>query len=110
MFVEIDGRLPLESQYLERLSQEDTPAIIADIRRERLSAYRRAKLSDVEALALYELNARLSNCLHEAIGGLEVVPRNSVSEAIKDHFNRKNWNSARAFTSLLASERRQNLR
>ena len=110
MFTEVFSRLPLESQYLDALSQDDVAAIVANIRRERLSAYLEATQSDVEALALYELNARLSNCLHEVIGGLEVVLRNAVSESIKDHYQRDDWYRARAFTSLLAPERRQNLR
>ena len=110
MFAKADSPLPLGSQYLESLSEEDVTAIIANMNMERLSAYRHATRSNVEALALYELNARLSNCLHEVIGGLEVVLRNAVSEAVKDHFKRKDWYGARTFTSLLTPERRRNLR
>ena len=101
--------MPLESQYLESLSEEDVTTIINNMNEERLSAYQHATQTDVEALALYELNARLANCLHEVIGGLEVVLRNTVSEAIKDHFKRKDWYRARTFTSLLTPEKRRNL-
>lgn len=52
---------------------------------------------------------QIAVCLHEVIGGLEVVLRNTVSEAIKDHFKRKDWYRARTFTSLLKPERRRNL-
>ena len=110
MFAKADSPLPLGSQYLESLSEEDVTAIIANMDVERLSAYRHATRSNVEALALYELNARLSNCLHEVIGGLEVVLRNAVSEAVKDHFKRTDWYGAQTFTSLLTPERRRNLR
>lgn len=107
---ERDTTLPIESQYLDALSQGDVASIVGTIRRERLAAYIDVTQSDVQALALYELNARLSNCLHEVIGGLEVALRNAVSEAIKDHYQRDDWYRARAFTSLLAPERRQNIR
>ncbi len=110
MFDGIVRELPAESQYLGDLSPDAVTSIVNAISRERLAAYISATQSDVEALALYEQNARLSNCLHELIGGLEVVLRNAVSGAIIDHFGREDWYRARAFTSLLALERRQNIR
>lgn len=102
--------MPLESQYLAARTPDQIEAIIAGISRERLTTYIAATGSDVEALALYELNARLANCLHELIGGLEIELRNAVSRAIIEHFGRTDWYRARAFTSLLAPERRKNLR
>ena len=82
---------------------------MASISYKRLAVYFAATDSNIEALALYELNTRLSCCLFESISSFEVVLRNAVSEAIIDHFGQENWFHARAFASLLTPERRQNL-
>lgn len=110
MFTEGYRELFLESQYLSNQPSETLDAIIASISRERLTAYSATAASDVEALALYELNARLCNCLHELIGGLEIALRNAICSAVIDHYGRQDWYRARVVTRNLSPERRKNIR
>ena len=75
-----------------------------------LAAYREATASDVDALSLYQLNARLAGLLLETVGGLEIVLRNVAAASIIDHFQREDWYRARVFTQKLDDHRRQNVR
>ncbi len=102
--------MSLNSQYLESLDRDSVREIICGINANRLAAYREATASDVEALFLYQLSARLSGLLLETVGGFEIVLRNAAAASIIDHVQREDWYRARAFTRKLDDHRRQNIR
>ena len=73
--------MSLNSQYLESLDRDCVREIICGINANRLAAYREATASDVEALFLYQLSARLSCLLLETVGGFEIVQSSSGPSA-----------------------------
>jgi len=99
-----------KSQYLTDLPDTAVTELIAAIQRERLTVYLNATATDSEALAFYQFNELVSSQLFGLVAAFEVVLRNKVSNAIIQHFNREDWYRARSFISLLAGERRANLR
>ena len=102
--------MPLNSQYLKSLDCNGAKEIICGINVSSLAAYRETTASDVDALSLYQMNARLAGLLLETVGGFEIVLRNSTAASIIDHFQREDWYRARVFTQRLDDHRRQNIR
>ncbi len=102
--------MPPNSQYLESLDCNGVKEIICGINVSRLAAFRETTTSVVDALSLYQLNARLAGLLLETVGGFEIVLRNATAALIIDHFQRDDWYRARVITQKLDVHRRKNIR
>ena len=102
--------MPPNRQYLESLDCNGIKELICGINVSRLVAYRETTASDVDALSLYQLNARLAGLMLETVGGFEIVLRNATAASIIDHFQRDDWYRARVFTQKLDVHRRKNIR
>ena len=76
----------------------------------RLSTYTAVTKDLSDALALYEINRRMSVALFIPQGDFEIILRNKTASALQTLYGRKDWFRCRALTSLLLERTRHKIK
>lgn len=77
------------------MSTVNYTTIEARLTAERLSSYRCAAEGDlIRALQLYDWNTEMAGALHEDLGRFEVIFRNALDAALRDHAAERLWPEA----------------